>query len=334
MKVIEQLVKYLRDTELLSEGDVTQLRDEGFLPSLREKWGDGDEDDYDYYESGRESFYAEEELAAENELLRRLTVRDRQRRSAGNKSRRKKSANDLRKQVSESVRTWLEEHGQRKLQQSFDMSGNWRNNCVQISTAPDTELRALLLSRPFSKLQEWLLYDPVWAVMDSRPFAGLDKSGKRVCHKNAVRLLSAWHRAQTRVCRTLADIALISPGLFDMIGWWENSVRGRIDSTFVWLLLAGKLLKSRMTSSAVLSTMTLPEDSLLTLNRYFWLNDESLSREELWMLSLAVKALHLSEELVQELVGYPEIHFRWEEIPSEIHGRLRRFLSEHAWWML
>lgn len=335
MKVIEQLVAHLRSTGSLSDVDVAQLRDQGFLPALSGE----DHDEYDDYDESwhdrlREEEFLERELAEENRLHRRLTVRDRQRRTAANKSRKRKTSHGLRQQVAESVKTWAEGFGGDLLWESFGISGHWRTVCNQICTVSETELQAILLRHHLSEIQEWLLCDPVWAVMDAKPLAGLDKSAKSDCDRNAARLLSPWHRAQTRVCRSLAVMAFASPGLFDMIGWlYDSRPALGVDSTFVWLVIAGKLLKCRTTSPAALSTMTLPPNSLLTLQRNFWLFDETLSREELWMLSLVVKSLHLSKDLANELVGYPEIRFRWEEIPVEIHGRLRRFLSHFAWWM-
>jgi HEAT repeat protein len=112
MRVIEQLVDYLRNTGSLSDQDLSWLRDEGYVPSLIEIWPDGDECDSDdilqaqekYEVSGQASLERIEEEQIQRDLLRKSQIPPRSSKGARRARRRRATAKSVASQAREKAR--------------------------------------------------------------------------------------------------------------------------------------------------------------------------------------------------------------------------------------
>lgn len=316
MRVIDDLMRYLCCRNILSFEEYQQihLRVYGVIEYATEF------DENEFWFPWDADVWLED-------TLKRVTTRERRRQSSGRKSKKKATAKKLIGQLDTLVDNWILSEGKDLLQSGLGMSGPWESECAAISRSSDDELLEMLRRSRFCDVLAWLFRDPFAVVTGSGLFLESGSYEARYCRRVAAHRLMPWRNAQVRVCKALADIVLASQGLVEMIDW-SDAKRMDSEDKFVWLLFAGRLLHRRVTSPESLGSMILPEESVFTLRRHFWLKDEPLSQDEYWQLSLIVEAMALSKSLIEELVGYPEIRIRWVEIPEHAHRPVKVFLSK------
>jgi hypothetical protein len=114
MKVIEQLVDYLRGTGSLSDADMSWLRDQGVVPSLIEMWPDWDdmsaeedrkwEEQRRYEASGQATLDLIEEEQIQRDLLRKGQLPPRSSRGARRARKRRTTAKSVADQAREKAR--------------------------------------------------------------------------------------------------------------------------------------------------------------------------------------------------------------------------------------